>query len=51
MRNKIEGLTKYTDCSMPTTEKDRIQKEKIYSYNEAIQDVLDLIDEKAKSKV
>jgi len=42
MINKIKGLRKYTDCSMPSNEAERINKAEVSSYNQAIEDVVKL---------
>lgn len=42
MIKQIEGLKKYTDCSMPITEKQRIEKAECTAYNQAIEDVVKL---------
>lgn len=42
MINKIKALKKYTDCSMPSNEKDRIYKSEVAAYNQAIDDVVKL---------
>ena len=42
MINKIKGLKKFTDCSMPSNEIERIQKAEVASYNQAIDDVVKL---------
>lgn len=43
MLKKIKNLKKYTDCSMPSNEKERIHKAEISVYNEAIEDILSII--------
>lgn len=43
MIKQIEGLKKYTDCSMPSNEKQRIEKAECAAYNQAIEDVVKLI--------
>lgn len=40
MLDKIKGLKKYTDCSMPTNENELRQKESVAGYNQAIEDVV-----------
>ena len=42
MIKQIEGLKKYTDCSMPSNEKQRIEKAECAAYNQAIGDVVKL---------
>ena len=42
MIKQIEGLNKYTDCSMPSNEKQRIEKAECAAYNQAIADVVKL---------
>jgi len=42
MIKQIEGLKKYTDCSMPSNEKQRIEKAECAAYNQAIEDVVKL---------
>ncbi len=42
MINKIKGLRKYTDCSMPSNEAGRIYKAEVSAYNQAIEDVVKL---------
>ena len=42
MIKEIEGLKKYTDCSMPNNEKQRIEKAECAAYNQAIEDVVKL---------
>lgn len=42
MIKKIEGLRKYTDCSMPSNEQQRIEKAECAAYNQAIDDVVKL---------
>ena len=42
MINKIKGLIKYTDCSMPSNEAERINKAEVSAYNQAIEDVVKL---------
>lgn len=42
MINKIKGLRKYTDCSMPSNEAGRIDKAEVSAYNQAIEDVVKL---------
>ena len=42
MIKKIEGLKKYTDCGMPSNEKQRIEKAECAAYNQAIEDVVKL---------
>ena len=42
MIHKIKGLIKYTDCSMPSNEQERINKAKVEAYNQAIEDVVKL---------
>ena len=42
MINKIKGLRKYTDCSMPSNEAERINKAEVSAYNQAIEDVVKL---------
>ena len=42
MIKQIEGLKKYTDCSMPSNEKQRIEKAECAAYNQAIADVVKL---------
>lgn len=37
---KIKELKKYTDCSMPTNEQERIHKAEVAAYNQAIEDVI-----------
>jgi hypothetical protein len=44
MINKIKGLKKFGDCSMPSNEKERINKAEIASYNQAIDDVIKLLN-------
>jgi hypothetical protein len=39
---QIEGLKKYTDCSMPCNEKQLIEKAECLEYNQAIADVIKL---------
>lgn len=43
MIKKIKGLTIITDCSMPTTEEERIERGKVVAYNTAIEDVVKLL--------
>ena len=40
MLDKIKGLKKYTDCSMPTNENEIREKESVAGYNQAIEDVV-----------
>tara|TARA_R110002167_G_C12171732_1_gene603580 strand:- start:56 stop:316 length:261 start_codon:yes stop_codon:yes gene_type:complete len=40
MLDKIKGLKKYTDCSMPTNENELREKESVAGYNQAIEDVV-----------
>lgn len=40
MINKIKGLRKYTDCSMPSNEEERLHKAEVSAYNQAIDDVV-----------
>jgi hypothetical protein len=40
MLDKIKGLKKYTDCSMPTNNNELRQKESVSGYNQAIEDVV-----------
>lgn len=40
MLDKIKGLKKYTDCSMPANENELRQKESVAGYNQAIEDVV-----------
>lgn len=40
MINKIKGLRKYTDCSMPSNETERISKAEVAAYNQAIEDLI-----------
>lgn len=40
MLDKIKGLKKYTDCSMPTNENELRAKESVAGYNQAIEDVV-----------
>jgi hypothetical protein len=40
MLDKIKGLKKYTDCSMPTNENELRAKESVEGYNQAIEDVV-----------
>ena len=42
MIKQIEGLKKYTDCSIPSNEKQRIEKAECAAYNQAIADVVKL---------
>ena len=42
MIKKIKGLRKYSDCSMPSNEKQRTEKAECAAYNTAIDDVLKL---------
>ena len=42
MIKQIEGLKKNTDCSMPSNEKQRIEKAECAAYNQAIADVVKL---------
>lgn len=42
MIDKIKGLRKYTDCSMPSNEQQRIEKAECAAYNQAIEDVVKL---------
>lgn len=42
MIDKIKGLKKYTDCSMPANEKERMHKAEVSAYNQAIDDVVKL---------
>lgn len=42
MIDKIKGLRKYTDCSMPSNEKERLHKAEVSAYNQAIEDVVKL---------
>jgi len=42
MIDKIKGLRKYTDCSMPSNEQHRIEKAECAAYNQAIEDVVKL---------
>ena len=44
MLEEIKGLKKITDCSMPTDEKERIEKAECAAYNEAINDVIKVLD-------
>lgn len=44
MIKKIQGLRKYTDCSMPTTEADHYQKVQVCGYNRALADVVKLLE-------
>jgi hypothetical protein len=41
--NRIKGLIKYDDCSMPITEADRLRKHGVAEYNKAISDVLNVL--------
>jgi hypothetical protein len=43
MIKEIKGLIKFTDCSMPSNEKERIHKAEITAYNQAINDVIELV--------
>ena len=40
MLDKIKGLKKYTDCSMPANENELRAKESVAGYNQAIEDVV-----------
>lgn len=42
MIDKIKGLIKYTDCSMPKDKKELQERQKIAAYNQAILDVVEL---------
>lgn len=42
MIKKIKGLKKFTDCSVPSNEAERISKAKVSAYNQAIDDVVKL---------
>jgi hypothetical protein len=42
--DKLIGLKKFTDCSMPTTEQDRVDVAGVVGYNQAIDDVMNLLD-------
>lgn len=42
MIDKIKGLRKYTDCSMPSNEQQHIEKAECAAYNQAIDDVVKL---------
>jgi hypothetical protein len=50
MINKIKGLRKYTDCSMPSNEAERINKAEVSAYNQAIEDVVKLFCQPAVIK-
>jgi hypothetical protein len=41
--NRIKGLIKYDDCSMPITEADKLRKHGVAEYNKAISDVLNVL--------
>jgi hypothetical protein len=43
MVNKIKELKKFTDCSMPSNEKERIEKAECAAYNKALDDVLNIM--------
>jgi hypothetical protein len=43
MIKEIQGLRKVTDCSMPSNEKERIHKAETNAYNQAINDVVELV--------
>ena len=40
MKELIEGLKKFSDCSMPSNEEERIHKAECLAYNNAIDDVI-----------
>jgi hypothetical protein len=43
MIKDIQGLRKFTDCSMPSNEKERIHKAEIVAYNQAINDAIEIV--------
>jgi len=43
MIKEIQGLIKFTDCSMPSNEKERIHKAEIAAYNQAINDTIEVV--------
>lgn len=43
MINKIKGLKKFTDCSMPSDEGERMHKAEVAAYNRAIEDVVKVL--------
>ena len=43
MIKDIQGLRKFTDCSMPSNEKERIHKAEIAAYNQAINDAIEVV--------
>jgi hypothetical protein len=43
MIKEIQGLRKFTDCSMPSNEKERIHKAEIAAYNQAINDAIEVV--------
>lgn len=45
MIDKIKGLIKYTDCSQPTNEVERTEKVYVSAYNQAITDVVELLND------
>lgn len=44
MIKKIKALRKYSDCAMPSSEKERINKAELSAYNQAIEDVLTILN-------
>lgn len=43
MIKEIQGLRKFTDCSMPSNEKERINKAEVDAYNQAINDAIEIV--------
>lgn len=43
MIKEIQGLRRFTDCSMPSNENERIHKAETAAYNQAINDVIELV--------
>lgn len=41
--DRIKGMFKYDDCSMPISEDDKLRKYGVAEYNKAISDVLDVL--------
>ena len=50
MINKIKGMRLLTDCSFPSNEEQQIEKAKCSAYNQAIEDVVKLLESESNEK-
>lgn len=49
LQRKIKSRTRYTDCSMPITEGERIEKHGVEEYNKAIEDAIVILAKRLPS--